>query len=297
MTTAATFRGVTKAYKHFTLDHIDFDLPSGQVMGLIGPNGAGKSTSIRILMGLVQQDAGEVSVLGHAMPEGQVAAKSDIGYMSDDLRLYGGVSLQWHMDFIASIYPAWNAAYAADLLRRFDLKADQKIKGMSHGQRVKAALLLVLARMPKLLILDEPTTGLDPVARQEVLAAFMDVMQDEERTILFSSHNTQDVEQLADNVMFIDRGQVVASDEKESFLDRWRRIRLEVPEGRAVPAIEGVETVQASGHMSVLTTSAFHAGLPALCEAAGTRVLGVEYMTLEEIFLSNISASRGRTVQ
>ena len=295
--TAAFMKGVRKSYPHFTLDGIDLEVPVGQIMGLIGPNGAGKSTTIRILMGLVRQDAGEVRVFGHAMPDEEVKAKTDIGYVSEDMRLYGHSSLAWHMGFIASIYPAWDQKYADDLLRRFDLTAAQKIKGMSHGQRVKAALLLVLARMPKLLILDEPTTGLDPVARQEVLSALMDVLADEERTILFSSHNTQDVEQLSDSITFIDRGQVIASHDKESFLDRWRRIRLEVPNGAEVPQMAGVETVQTSGHISVVTTSDFGEHCVQAYQASGAKVTAVEHMTLEEIFLSNVSASRGRSLQ
>ncbi|WP_025896460.1 ABC transporter ATP-binding protein [Kordiimonas gwangyangensis] len=295
--TAAIMRDVRKVYPHFTLDGINLDLPAGQIMGLIGPNGAGKSTTIRILMGLVHQDAGEVQVFGHAMPAGEVKTKADIGYVSEDMRLYGGQTLKWHMGFIASIFPSWDQSYADDLLRRFDLTADQKIKGMSHGQRVKASLLLVLARMPRLLILDEPTTGLDPVARQEVLAALMDVLADEERTILFSSHNTQDVEQLSDSITFIDRGKVIASDDKESFLDSWRRIRFEVPNGANLPTVPGQETVQTSGHISVVTTSNFSDASAKAYEASGARIMAVEHMTLEEIFLSNVSASRGRALQ
>src|SRR5580765_7304751 len=110
-------------------------------MGFIGANGAGKSTTIRILMGLVHQDQGTVHVLGHPMPEEQAAAKLEIGYVSEDMRLYGAATLEWHMRFIRSIYPRWDQPYAESLLQRFDLKAEQKIKGLSHGQRVKAALL------------------------------------------------------------------------------------------------------------------------------------------------------------
>src|SRR5580692_3520043 len=174
--TAVEFSGVTKRYKHFTLDRIDLTLQTGCMMGFVGANGAGKSTTLRILMGLVHQDAGSVKVLGHAMPKDQAAAKRDIGFVSEDMRLYGGATLEWHMGFVRSIYASWDNGYADDLLRRFDLKPPQKIKGMSHGQRVKAALLLALARRPRLLVLDEPTTGLDPVARHEVLSELMAVL-------------------------------------------------------------------------------------------------------------------------
>ena len=146
--TAVEFSGVTKAYKHFTLDQIDLKLPTGCIMGFIGANGAGKSTTLRILMGLVHQDAGSVKVLEYAMPEQQATAKRDIGFVSEDMRLYGSASLEWHMGFVRSIYAHWDSRYADQLLRRFDLRPQQKIKGMSHGQRVKAALLLALARKP-----------------------------------------------------------------------------------------------------------------------------------------------------
>ena len=162
---AIELSGVRKEYRFFALDNIDLKVPEGQIMGLIGPNGAGKSTTIRILLGLVHQDRGEVRVLGHQMPAEQVSAKWDIGFASEDMRLYEWMTLDWHMRFIQSMYPNWDAVYAQLLLKRFGLRREQKIKGLSHGQRVKAMLLLVLARKPKLLVLDEPTTGLDPVAR------------------------------------------------------------------------------------------------------------------------------------
>ena len=224
---AIEMSGVGKKYRFFSLDNIDLKVPEGQIMGLIGPNGAGKSTTIRILMGLVHQERGEVRVLGHRMPAEQVAAKWDIGFASEDMRLYESMTLGWHMDFIRSIYPKWDAAYAQVLLKRFGLRAEQKIKGLSHGQRTKSTLLLVLARRPKLLVLDEPTTGLDPVARHEILRELTAVMTDEGRSILFSSHNTQDVEQISDQITFIDRGHIIDSMDKEAYLDRWRRLRPE----------------------------------------------------------------------
>jgi ABC-2 type transport system ATP-binding protein len=226
---AIELNGVRKSYRFFSLDHINLKVPEGEIMGLIGPNGAGKSTTIRILMGLVHQDAGEVRVLGHRMPAAQVAAKWDIGFASEDMRLYDGMTLAWHMAFIQSIYPTWNPAYAQLLLKRFGLRAEQKIKGLSHGQRVKATLLLVLARRPKLLVL----------ARHEILRELTDVMADEGRTILFSSHNTQDMEQISDRITFIDRGRIIDSMDRETYLDRWRRLRLEVLLYRPIFRIRG----------------------------------------------------------
>ena len=291
---AIEMEGVRKRYPHFALQNISLNLPHGSIMGFIGPNGAGKSTTIRILMGLVHQDQGEVRVLGRRMPTEQVEAKREIGFVSEDMRLYGSATLAWHMELIRSIFPSWNQVYADHLCARFDLKPQQKIKGLSHGQRVKAALLLVLARRPRLLILDEPTTGLDPVARREVLDELMEVLTDSSRTILFSSHNTLDVEQISDQITFIDRGRIIDSADKESYLDRWRRLRLEIPPGVVTPALPGIVEVGGSGRFSVLTINRFDPAMPALCQDAGATVQSVDRMTLEEIFISNVHSRRER---
>jgi ABC-2 type transport system ATP-binding protein len=289
---AVHFEGVSKKYPHFTLDSIDLALPVGTIMGFIGANGAGKSTTIRILMGLVRQDQGAVHVLGHPMPMEQAAAKLDIGFVSEDMRLYGSPTLAWHMTFLRSIYPRWDQPYAEILLQRFDLKPQQKIKGLSHGQRVKAALLLALARRPRLLVLDEPTTGLDPVARQEVLGELIAVLANEENTILFSSHNTLDVEQISDQITFIDRGRIIASDNKESFLDRWRRLRLVLPADAVLPKLPGVVEVSGSGRLPVLTTNSFEPAMVSACHDLGATVQAVDTMTLEEIFVANVHNRR-----
>ncbi len=291
---AVQFDGVSKRYAHFSLESIHLELPTGSIMGFIGANGAGKSTTIRILMGLVHQDAGTVRVLGHAMPADQAAAKLDIGFVSEDMRLYGQATLAWHMDFLRPIYPRWDQSYAESLAKRFDLKPQQKIKGLSHGQRVKAALLLALARRPRLLVLDEPTTGLDPVARVEVLSELMAALADEERTILFSSHNTLDVEQISDQITFIDRGRIIDSDNKEAFLDRWRRLRLVLPPDVVVPRLPGVVEVGGSGRLPVLTTNRFEPSMVSACNDLGATVQAVDTMTLEEIFVANVHSRRER---
>jgi ABC-2 type transport system ATP-binding protein len=286
------FQGVGKRYRHFTLEDISFDLPAGAIMGFIGANGAGKSTTIRILMGLVHQDHGSVQVLGHAMPAAQIAAKWDMGFVSEDMRLYGTETLAWHMDFVRSIYPAWDPAYAATLVKRFDLRPEQKIKGLSHGQRVKSAMLLALARRPRLLVLDEPTTGLDPIARHEVLTSLMEALQDERRAIFFSSQNTLDVEQISDQITFIDRGRIIDAGDKESYLERWRRVRLDVPPGIVLPAMPGIVATSGDGRLVAVTASHFDAAMPPIYQEAGATVLAVDPMTLEEIFVATVQHRR-----
>nr|WP_315473212.1 ABC transporter ATP-binding protein [uncultured Undibacterium sp.] len=287
---AISLRAVQKTYADFVLHPLDLELPAGQIMGLVGANGAGKSTIMRILMGLIRADAGEVDVCGHRLPEAQVAAKRDVGYASEDMRLYKTQTLRWHMDFIQGIFPEWDEAYAGQLLKRFDLKSQQKLGGFSHGQRVKAALLLILARRPKLLLLDEPTTGLDPVARAEVLEALADVLRDESRSVLFSSHNTVDVEQLSDSISFIHKGKLVASEDKETFLSSWRRIICHGPwqdELKEIP-----EVISARHNGSIIELKVRNAGdvFETRLAQMNLTVNAVEPMNLEDIFVTSVRA-------
>lgn len=289
---AIEMEGVEKRYPYFQLRDVALELEPGQIMGFVGPNGAGKSTTIRILMALTRQDRGAVRVLGRRMPEEQAEAKQDVGYFSDDMQLYGRATLDWHMRFVAPIYPGWDQHYAMELARRFSLHPLQPIKSLSHGERTKAALLLVLARRPRLLLLDEPTTGLDPVARHEILAELMDVLTDERRAILFSSQNTQDVEQISDQITFIDRGRIIESYDKETFLERWRRLQLDVPAGFTPPTLPQVVDVTTSGRVAVAVTNAYTPEVTSAYERAGAVVREVQRMTLEEIFVANVMSSR-----
>lgn len=284
--------GISKRYPHFTLDRVDLAVEQGTVMGLVGPNGAGKSTILRMVMGLVAPDAGTVKVLGHAMPEQQVAAKRNIGFIAEDMRLYESETIAFHMAFIRSIFDSWDEDYAQQLLRRFDLNQQQKVKGLSHGQRVKATLLLALARRPQLLVFDEPTTGLDPAVRKEVLDEMMTALEDETRTILFSSHNTADVEQISDYITFICGGRIVESRNKEDFIDGWRRLRLANPQGQPLPALPNIKDVQHSGRLCAVTVNDYDDAIAAQFAGAGLAVNAVERLTLEEIFLANVKCAK-----
>ncbi len=282
-------RGVSKAYRFFTLQDLSLDLEPGQVMGFVGPNGAGKSTTIRLAMGMISADVGEIRVLGCAMPEGQAIAKRDIGFVSAEMRLMPNATLGWHMDLVASIYPGWDADYARLLVKRFNLRPEQGARSLSHGEHIKAALLLALARRPRLLILDEPTTGLDPVARQELLTEFMDVLRDDSRSILFSSHNTVDVERISDRITFLDRGRLVASSDKEQFLESWRRIEVQLAPGTTLPELPNIVGRSSDGHFHVLTTNHFS---DEHISRLGGSVRNVHRMNLEEIFVAIVMHHR-----
>ncbi len=279
---------INKRYPHFSLCDVDLSVERGTVMGLVGPNGAGKSTILRMVLGLVAPDSGSINVLGHAMPEAQLAAKREIGFVAEDMRLYESQTIEFHMDFVRSVFDSWDDGYADALLRRFDLNKQQKVKGLSHGQRVKATLLLALARRPKLLVFDEPTTGLDPAVRKEVIDEMMNALQDESHSILFSSHNTLDVEQISDAITFIYAGRIVESCDKEAFMDGWRRIRLTNHDGAPMPDLPNIKHVQQHGRLCTVTVDHYEDAVAERLRQSGLQVDAVERLTLEEIFLGNV---------
>jgi ABC-2 type transport system ATP-binding protein len=284
--------GVSRSFRYFKLEDITLSLPLGQIMGLVGPNGAGKSTTIRLLMGLIAPEAGRIEVLGRRVPDDIAAAKREVAFVSDDMRLFAQASIEWHMGWMASMYERWDGQYAQELLRRFNLRREQKVKGLSRGEHVKTLLLLALARHPKLLVLDEPTSGLDPVARHELLTELMQIVRDERRSILFSSHQTADVERICDVIAFIDRSRLVDARDKESFIERWRRLVVDVPPGVVLPRIPGVADVSLGGRVATLTTDRYEPGMSEQLERAGARLGEVQRMTLEEIFVASVMRSR-----
>jgi ABC-2 type transport system ATP-binding protein len=206
---AVQLSGIVKTYSHFKLRGIDLEVPHGTVLGLIGRNGAGKSTLLRILMGLVRADSGRVTVLGHEMPGDERWIKARVGFVSEDMALYGAATLAWHMRLVRDMHAGWDQPRAWDLLERFHLDPDQPVRGLSRGQQVKALLLLAMARNADLLILDEPTAGLDPLVRHEILA-LLAASRSERSALIFSSHNGDDVAALADNVAFMHDGRLIA---------------------------------------------------------------------------------------
>ncbi len=290
MQNAFELKNVSKRYSEFYLENLSLQLPVGQVMGLVGVNGAGKSTTLRLLMGLIQPDTGSVDVLGYRLPEQQVLAKQNIGFASDDMRLYKTENLRWHMHFIQSIFPSWDAPYAEHLLKVFDLNAEQKCKGFSHGQRVKACLLLILARKPRLVILDEPTTGLDPVAREEVLSELAEILRDEDRSVLFSSHNTQDIEQLSDSITFLHKGKLLDSQDKETYLDRWRRIVCTGDIKSSGLGIDCITDIKRNGSLNEIIVNQYDDSIITQLSVQGLNVSSVDRMSLEKIFVANVRA-------
>lgn len=286
-----SMRGVCKHYPMFTMNNFNLTLPRGQVLGVVGPNGAGKSTLLKMLMGLVGADAGEINVLGYQVPEQEVVLKHYAAYVSEDMRLFGDFSIRWHMELVAECFPSsWDAAYAQHIVKKFELNPEQKVGHLSLGQRVKATLLLALARRPKLLVLDEPSTGLDPVARHELTSELFELMLDEDNGVIFSSQFTQDVERLSDNIAFIDSGEMISCQDKESYLEQWRRLQLAGGDQARLPG-ELYVSASAGGRLTVVDHQFGPERLGQLA-SAGFEVMHAQPLTLEEIFIQQVLMRR-----
>jgi ABC-2 type transport system ATP-binding protein len=215
---------VSKAYPGFALRDVSFELLPGYIMGLIGPNGAGKSTTIKLIMNLFPLDAGKITVFGLDHWEDEIRIKQQIGYVGEDQQFYGEMTVGWTVDFVSRFYANWDWDYCRELLHRFGLQRGIKVNHLSKGMEVKLALTLALSHRPRLLLLDEPTSGLDPVVRKELLEELLEVVQDEARSILISSHITDDLEKIADYITLINEGAIVLSQTKDYLMDTWKRI-------------------------------------------------------------------------
>jgi len=193
------------------LDSVSLSMPRGAVYGLVGANGAGKTTLIKHILGLLRAESGSVRIFGLDPIADPVGVLSRIGYLSEENDLPGWMRLDELIRYTRAFYPAWDDAYAEELRQTFALDPTAKIKSLSRGQKARTGLLIALAYRPELLLLDEPSSGLDPIVRRDILGAVIRTIADEGRTVLFSSHLLEEVEQVADHVTMISQGKIVLS--------------------------------------------------------------------------------------
>jgi ABC-2 type transport system ATP-binding protein len=204
--------GLTRRFGAKTaLESVSVSMPRGAVYGLVGANGAGKTTLIKHILGLFRAESGSVRVFGLDPVADPVSVLSRIGYLSEENDLPGWMRVDELIHYMRAFYPAWDDAYAEELRQSFALDSAAKIKNLSKGQKARAGLLVALAHRPELLVLDEPSSGLDPIVRRDILGAVIRTIADEGRTVLFSSHLLEEVEQVADHVTMINEGRIVLS--------------------------------------------------------------------------------------
>lgn len=215
---------LTKQYAGFKLDHVSFSVPKGTIMGLIGENGAGKTTTISAILDLIRKDEGTVRFWGQELSSSR-QFREDIGVVFDGINFYETLTPAKVGKISAAAYRQWDSSLYRNYLGRFQLPADREIKSMSKGMKMKLCIAIALSHRPKLLILDEATGGLDPVMRDDILDVFLDFVQDEEHSILMSSHITSDLEKIADYITFIHQGKVLFCKTKDELRYRYGIIR------------------------------------------------------------------------
>jgi len=261
---AIEIMGLRKEYRGFALDNVTFDVPQGYIMGLIGPNGAGKTTIIKLVMNLIRRDAGEVRLFGLDNLRSEAAVKSRIGFVYDIPRFPEDLRLQTIASAISAFYDKWDDGRFRDLLDEFRLSPRQVFKKLSHGMKMKFSLAVALAHDADLILLDEPTAGLDPVFRLELLTKLRALIQNERKTVLFSSHITSDLERVADFITFIHKGRIVFSAAKDEILETWGVVRTAV-DGLKPEDIPGVRGIRRSEHSLEVLTSDLAAAKGLLC--------------------------------
>ncbi|WP_304519453.1 ABC transporter ATP-binding protein [Clostridium estertheticum] len=218
-------KNLTKNYKDFTLKDINFELKKGYIMGFIGPNGSGKSTTINLIMNLIKKDSGDVKIFGLDNIKNEKDIKQRIGFVYDETYCYENLKLIEMKNIIARFYKNWDDNAFNKYLLDFNLPKNKKIKELSKGMKIKYSLAIALSHKAELILMDEPTSGLDPVFRSELLQILRFIIQDENKSIFFSTHITTDLEKVADSITFINNGKIVFSDSKDDILEKYKIVK------------------------------------------------------------------------
>lgn len=216
---------LSKEFNNFTLDNISFRLEPGYIMGFIGPNGAGKSTTIKLIMNLINKSGGEIKVFGLEHIEHEKEIKDRIGFVYDESHYYENLTIKQMKSIVSGFYSKWDDNIFNRYMREFNLNPKSKIKTLSKGMKMKFSLAVALSHNADLIIMDEPTSGLDPIFRREILDILHNIIQDEHKSIFFSTHITTDLEKVADYITFINNGKMVFSRPKDEILDNYAMVK------------------------------------------------------------------------
>jgi ABC-2 type transport system ATP-binding protein len=273
---------------------LSLSVPDGATLGFLGPNGAGKTTTIKMIMGLLAPTSGRASVLGLDPAAEAEQVHLRVGYVPEEHLIYRWMKVGEVTRFCRSFYPTWNDALCGQLLDRFKLPADRKVKHLSKGMLAKLSLLLAVAHEPEVLILDEPVAGLDPLAREEFLEGVLATAPGEGRTVLFSSHILGDVERLADAIAILHEGRLLVHCRTDELLTRTKRVRMVLGEG-APPAelLAGAICQRRQRSECVLTVVDLgRERIEQIAEKSGLKVIEVQDIGLEEVFKDYVTGQR-----
>jgi ABC-2 type transport system ATP-binding protein len=285
MHNAVELRDVTRSQGPFRLGPISLDIPAGCIFGLIGPNGAGKTTLLDLICGLGRQEAGTITVLGMDLIRHEVAVKQRLAYAGPETSYAPWGRIGRLIDFVSGFYPDWDDAKCARLLKAFGLQRSQSIPALSFGGASKLGLVLALSRDPQLIVLDEPTTGLDPVARRVLYAELLHVMQRPDRTIVIATHLLSDLERFADRVALVHRGRLQLEGDMATLAERYAQIDVALSVHAAASSLPGLTLLAQSGARaryladSTLLAPGWENNLPG-------EIVGRKSLALEELYLA-----------
>jgi ABC-2 type transport system ATP-binding protein len=288
-----TVVAVTNLSRHFgtktALNDVTLTVPRGCVFGLVGENGAGKSTLIRHLLGLWRAETGRVSVFGIDPVVDPVGVLSRVGYLSEQPDLPEWMRVSELLRYTQAFYPRWESAYAGELLRRFGLDHGARVRTLSKGQRARLGLIVAEAHRPDLLILDEPSSGLDPIVRRDILEAIIRTVTDEGRTVVFSSHLLDEVERVSDHVAMLHAGTLALCARLDEVKARHRRISLRFDTPRATaPEFAGALRVEGAGREWTVIADAKRTHVPAAAQHLRAVIVEDADATLDEIFVAHV---------
>ncbi|MBN2320260.1 MAG: ABC transporter ATP-binding protein [Acidobacteria bacterium] len=289
MEKALQCRSVKKQFLDFTLGPINLDLEPGMVLGLVGPNGAGKTTFLRCLIGLLRADSGEIAVFGRPNDLNNPEWKLDVGYVGDIPVFWERWPVAKNLQFISQFYPDWSSLKASKLADRFQLPLSKRAKDLSTGNRAKLSLIMALAHSPKLLLFDEPTSGMDPVVRAEVLDVLFEILETGDRTIVYITHILPEISRLVDELVFLDNGQIWLRANKEDLVDHWRKITFRYA-NRTVP-FKSVVSHRREGNDHQIISSDFPVILEQLRKLGAENIQDI-HMSIEEITIQILKGGR-----
>lgn len=283
-------QGVTRRFGHtVALDNVSLRVPRGVVFGLIGVNGSGKTTLIKHVLGLLRAETGCVRVFERDPVADPVGVLSRIGYLSEENDLPSWMTVAELIRYTKAFYPGWSDDYAEQLRRQFGLDPSSRIDTLSKGQKARAGLLVALAYRPELLVLDEPSSGLDPLVRRDILGAIIRTVADEGRTVLFSSHLLDEMERVVDHVAMIDKGRIVLSAALDELQASYRRLTLRFAEARSQPpALSAALSWEGAGHEWTAVCLGTAEELQTAVSALGGRIVEEHGIGLDEIFVARM---------
>jgi ABC-2 type transport system ATP-binding protein len=279
--------------KAFEIKELDLHVPTGSIYGFLGPNGSGKTTTIRLILGLLRPISGRITVLGDPMPEHYARVLGRVGYVPEQPHLDGTLTVRELIDFQSAFYPRWDRARAEEMVARFELDGDQLFGRLSKGQKAKLMILLALAQCGDLLVLDEPTDGLDPVVRRDILSALLTYVSERGATIFISSHLVHELERVCDWVAVMDDGRLITESPMEKLKHGTKRLVISgVPADIGTPPFRMLSRESSNGAGENWVVGDWEPGMTSYIESLGASVRDVIDLDLEDGFVELLRSFR-----